>query len=190
MYGEVIAAEPTTIETGHKQGRDGDRRDDRRDRRVTSCPTVSGLGTAIGGVAGGAIGRGPKSKKGWNLVVHLKEGDEVAVQVVGNKETYRAGDKVRLFVKGRRSGRRDEADSLTTPSAKREVETQRLVRNCAGRRRHPRRSGGSRSFLGAPASERAPRNCPAWHAPGPALPSPDSTSSRSWSGSSSIWPLP
>ena len=97
MYGEIIAAEQTMIETGHsKSGMAGG----------ATIGAIAGyvlsdgqwLGTAIGGVAGGAIGRGPKTRKGWNLVVRLKEGDEVAVQVVGKKDTYSAGDKVRLFV--------------------------------------------------------------------------------------------
>ena len=97
-YGEVIAAEQVMVETGHsKSGM----------ARGATVGAIAGyvlsdgqwLGTAIGGVAGGAIGRGPSSKKGWNLVVRLKEGDEVAVQVVGKKDTYRAGDQVRLFVK-------------------------------------------------------------------------------------------
>jgi outer membrane lipoprotein SlyB len=98
MYGEVIAAEQAMIETGHSKS------------GMASGATIGAiagyvlsdgqwLGTAIGGVAGGAIGRGPKNRKGWNLVVRLKEGDEVAFQVVGKKDTYRAGDQLRLFVK-------------------------------------------------------------------------------------------
>ena len=98
MYGEIIAAEQAMIETGYsKSGMAGG----------ATVGAIAGyvlsdgqwLGAAIGGVAGGAVGRGSKTRKGWNIVVRLNEGDEVAVQVVGKKDTYAAGDRVRLFVK-------------------------------------------------------------------------------------------
>ncbi len=97
MYGEVIAAEEATVETGYNKSGAGS---------GATVGAIAGyvlsdgqwLGAAIGGVAGGMIGRGSKKKKGWNLVVRLKEGDEVAFQVAG-KEPYRAGDKIRIFIR-------------------------------------------------------------------------------------------
>ena len=98
MYGKVLAAEETMIETGYSKSGMGS---------GATVGAIAGyvlsegqwLGAAIGGVAGGAIGRGPKKKKGWNIVVKLKQGDEVAVQVVGKKDIFNPGDEVRIFIK-------------------------------------------------------------------------------------------
>ena len=56
------------------------------------------LGSLLGGVVGGAAGRAAskKKKRGWELVIRLEDGGEIAVEVPGKKKQYKEGDRVRL----------------------------------------------------------------------------------------------
>lgn len=55
------------------------------------------LGGVIGGAAGGAIERAGKKKKGWELIIKIKGGEEIAINVPGKKKQYEEGDRVRLM---------------------------------------------------------------------------------------------
>jgi len=55
------------------------------------------LGGVIGGAAGGAIEKAGKKKKGWELIIKIDGGEEIAVNVPGKKKQYDKGDRVRLM---------------------------------------------------------------------------------------------
>jgi outer membrane lipoprotein SlyB len=55
------------------------------------------LGGVIGGAAGGAVERAGKKKKGWELIIKIDGGEEIAINVPGKKKQYEEGDRVRLM---------------------------------------------------------------------------------------------
>jgi outer membrane lipoprotein SlyB len=62
------------------------------------------IGGLIGGAIGGAIGRSADEAaarvEGWELIVRLEHGNEVAIQLPHRREQFREGDKVRVLVGG------------------------------------------------------------------------------------------
>lgn len=64
---------------------------DRGDRWVGGL-----LGGLIGGAAGGAMESASKKKKGWELIIKIEGGEEIAINVPGKKKRYDKGDRVRL----------------------------------------------------------------------------------------------
>jgi outer membrane lipoprotein SlyB len=56
------------------------------------------LGSLLGGVAGGAAGRAAskRKKKGWELIIKVEGGEEIAIEVPGKKKEFSEGDRVRL----------------------------------------------------------------------------------------------
>ena len=98
-YGEVVTAEQALVDLPPGSGT----------RNGATIGAIVGfaladdsrwLGAALGGVVGGAIGSGAQKKKGWHLGVRLEgpdEGVEIGVEIVGLKEHFARGDKVRLL---------------------------------------------------------------------------------------------
>ena len=62
------------------------------------------LGGLVGGAVGGAIGRSAEKRAsrvdGWDLIIRLDRGGEVAIQLPHRKEQFREGDKVRILMGG------------------------------------------------------------------------------------------
>ena len=56
------------------------------------------LGSLLGGVAGGAAGKAAskKKKKGWELIIKIEGGEEIAIEVPGKQKQFSEGDRVRL----------------------------------------------------------------------------------------------
>jgi outer membrane lipoprotein SlyB len=56
------------------------------------------LGSLLGGVAGGAAGRAAskRKKKGWELIIKVEGGEEIAIEVPGKQKQFNEGDRVRL----------------------------------------------------------------------------------------------
>ncbi len=108
QYGEVVHAEPMIVQaqmtgSGAQTGATvgavaGALLADRGDRW---------LGGLLGGAAGGAIGRSAekkaKKKKGWELIILLDSGQEIAIQVADKRARYAEGDRVRLMTGGGRT---------------------------------------------------------------------------------------
>jgi outer membrane lipoprotein SlyB len=55
------------------------------------------LGGLVGGAAGGAIERAGKKKKGWELIIKIDGGEEIAINVPGKQKQYEQGNRVRLM---------------------------------------------------------------------------------------------
>lgn len=103
QYGEVVSAEKIEIE----QARTG------QSAAVgSSVGSVAGavlaergngwVGSLVGGLIGGAIGHAAdkkrKYKPGWELIIRLESGEEVATQVLRKAGDFREGDRVRLVI--------------------------------------------------------------------------------------------
>lgn len=56
------------------------------------------LGSLLGGVLGGAAGRAAskRKKKGWELIIKVEDGGEIAIEVPSKKKQFKEGDRVRL----------------------------------------------------------------------------------------------
>ena len=107
-YGEIVSAEQVVVReqttgAGASVGSTvgavaGYALADRGDRWVGGL-----LGSVVGAVAGSAVERSSKKKKGWELIIRLDGGEEFAIQVVGRRERYRPGDRVRVTTGGGRT---------------------------------------------------------------------------------------
>lgn len=96
-YGEVIAAQQALLDAPPGSGK----------REGATIGAIVGfalmdngerwIGAALGGVVGGAVGNGAQKKKGWLLGVRLDNGEEIGVEIIGLKDHFAPGDKVRLF---------------------------------------------------------------------------------------------
>jgi outer membrane lipoprotein SlyB len=101
-HGEILSAERIQIERARTGGGAavgstvgtvaGAVLADRRD---------SWVGGLVGGLIGGAIGRAADRKQryrpGWELVIRLDGGEEVAIQLPREAGSFREGDRVRLM---------------------------------------------------------------------------------------------
>jgi outer membrane lipoprotein SlyB len=105
LYGEVLSAERITIrdaptgrgaQTGSTVGAvAGYALADGRDRWLGAL-----VGGVLGGAAGNAAEKAGKKKAGWELIIRLENGEEVAVQVPMKKKSravYAPGDRVRMM---------------------------------------------------------------------------------------------
>jgi outer membrane lipoprotein SlyB len=105
QYGEIMAATPAIV--ARQAG-------SRRTRGGATVGAIAGaalakrgdrwIGGLIGGAIGGAVGRSADEAaarvEGWDLIVRLEQGNEVAIQLPHRREQFREGDKVRLLVDG------------------------------------------------------------------------------------------
>lgn len=102
LYGEIISATPAVVQkqTGGRRAQTG-----------ATVGAIAGaalarrgdrwLGGLVGSAIGGALGRSADNKasrvKGWDLIIRLDRGDEVAVQLPHRREQLNAGDRVRVL---------------------------------------------------------------------------------------------
>jgi outer membrane lipoprotein SlyB len=91
-YGEVVSVTRTVVkdpgtQTGAKVG--------------ASAGAVAGY-ALVGGVLGGAAGRAAsaKKRKGWELIIKVEGGSEIAIDVPGKKQEYFPGERVRMITGG------------------------------------------------------------------------------------------
>jgi len=58
------------------------------------------LGALVGGALGGAAGkrRSAKKRPGFELIIRLENGEEIAINVRGKRQAHYPGDRVRLMV--------------------------------------------------------------------------------------------
>jgi outer membrane lipoprotein SlyB len=108
QYGEVVSAEQMIV---REQMRGGGARTggtigaiagaalaDRGDRWLGGL-----LGGAVGGAIGNSVEKKARKKKGWELIILLDNGEEIAIQVADNRTQFRPGDRVRMQSGGGRT---------------------------------------------------------------------------------------
>jgi len=101
-YGEVVSARPVMVvdqptgqgaQVGSTAGAvAGYALAKRGDRWLGSL-----LGGVVGGAAGHAVEKKAKKKKGWELIIRLDSGEEIGLEVPGQGEELRPGDRIRLM---------------------------------------------------------------------------------------------
>jgi outer membrane lipoprotein SlyB len=102
-YGEVVSVTRTVVkdpgtQTGATVGATAG--------AVAGYALVGGrdrwLGGLIGGALGGAAGRAAsaKKRKGWELIIKVEGGSEIAIDVPGKKQEYFPGERVRMITGG------------------------------------------------------------------------------------------
>ena len=101
LYGEIVSASPAIVQK---------RMSGRKSQTGATVGAIAGaaiarrgdrwLGGLIGSAIGGAVGRSAERKasrvKGWDLVILLERGDELAIQLPHRRQQLQPGDRVRV----------------------------------------------------------------------------------------------
>ena len=102
QYGEIVVATPAIVQK---------RTSGRKAQVGATVGAIAGaaivrrgdrwFGGLIGSAVGGALGRSAERKasrvKGWDLIIRLDRGDEVAIQLPHRREKLNVGDRVRVL---------------------------------------------------------------------------------------------